>query len=571
MASLPSNQPGPLLVGPSEPVPSSRRDPGSPWAPGFVEAPIWRYAFLALCVAALLGTAGLYLLSLTNYLSVEGDNAVYIILAKAMATGHGYTDIQGPAPRIEAQYPFLFPVFLTPIVFAFGAGAFLLMELVVTLFALGAFVVCFFLFRRWLGSAPLALVVTVAAATSSLIWSYSHKVLTEIPYLFFTVVACWFATVYAEEDNPYTRAGLLAAAATAAAFLTRTIGMSLCVALPLFLLFAAPLPTERTEWWKRIQKVLLTGAVLVVTAGAWTLRNRMAFSGQGHNYIGQFFLKQAYVPDAGKVSSGELFSRVRENFAYYAREFQHMLLGSGWDGVFILGSISLLLLVVCLGGFIYALAARRTLAEPYMILYVLIVLLWPWKDLRFAVPVLPFLVYYFAQAVSLLASLPWRLRKIDPRLIATVILIPIFGRSGYLTLRTAQADHHAGYHYEVGRLGEWRAYADWRDFHAAAIWLEQNAPSGSTVINRSPNLFYLWTGLASRNYPYIFNLQAMMHDLGSDHRDFVIYDDFDWTYTTKQYLRPVIKRYPSHFQAVAHFHGTVVYEVLKGKSVGKHG
>jgi hypothetical protein len=63
----------------------------------------------------------------------------------------------------------------------------------------------------------------------------------------------------------------------------------------------------------------------------------------------------------------------------------------------------------------------------------------------------------------------------------------------------------------------------------------------------------------------------MMHDLGSDHRDFVIYDDFDWTYTTKQYLRPVIKRYPSHFQAVAHFHGTVVYEVLKGKSVGKHG
>ncbi|MGH2409116.1 MAG: hypothetical protein ACRDGS_01990, partial [Chloroflexota bacterium] len=183
-------------------------------------------------MAALLGTAGMYLLSLTNYLSVEGDNAVYIILAKAMATGHGYTDIQGPAPRIEAQYPFLFPVLLTPIVFAFGAGAIFLMELLVTLFALGAFVVCFFLFRRWLGSAPLALVITVGAATSSLIWSYSHKVLTEIPYLFFTVVACWFASIYAEEDNPYTRAGLLVAGATAAAFLTRTIGMSLCVALP---------------------------------------------------------------------------------------------------------------------------------------------------------------------------------------------------------------------------------------------------------------------------------------------------------------------------------------------------
>ena len=571
MASLPSNEPGPPLARPVEPLALPAKNSSAWWAPGFVESPIWRYTFMAMCAVALLGIAGMYLISLTNYLSVEGDNAVYIILAKAMATGHGYTDIQGPAPRIEAQYPFLFPVLLTPIVFAFGAGAVYLMELVVTLFALGAFVVCFFLFRRWLGSAPLALVITVAAATSSLIWSYSHKVLTEVPYLFFTVVACWFASVYAEEDNPYTRAGLLAAAATAAAFLTRTIGMSLCVALPLFLLFASPLPTDRTVWWQRIQKVLLTGAVLVVTAGAWTLRNRVAFSGQGHNYMGQFFLKQAYVPDAGTVSSSGLFRRMGENLSYYAQEFQHMLLGNGWDGVFILGRISLVLLLVCLGGFVYSLLARRTMAEPYMIFYVLIVLLWPWKDLRFAVPVLPFLLYYLAQAVSLLASLPWRLRMIDPRLIATVLLIPFLGRSGYQTWRTALADHRAGYHYEVGRLGEWRAYADWRDFHAAADWVAQHAPSGSTVINRSPNLLYLWTGLASRNYPYIFNQKAMLHDLGSDHRDFVIYDDFDWTYTTKQYLRPVIKRYPSHFLPLAHFHGTVVYEVVKGKSVGKQG
>ncbi|HVA90578.1 MAG TPA: hypothetical protein VNL71_12140, partial [Chloroflexota bacterium] len=338
-----------------------------------------------------------------------------------------------------------------------------------------------------------------------------------------------------------------------------------------FLLLASPLPRDRAEWWKRAQKVLLTGAVLLLTAGAWTLRNRVAFSGQGHNYIGQFFLKQAYVPDAGKVSSSELFTRLGDNLSYYVDEFQTMLLGTGWNGVFLLGGISLLLLLVCLGGFVYSLVARRTLAEPYLILYVLIVLLWPWKDLRFAVPILPFLLYYLAQAASLLASLPWRLRMIDPRLIATVVLIPLLGRPGYQTLHTAQVDRRAGYHYEVGRLGEWRAYADWRDFHAAAIWLELHAPSGSTVVNRSPNLLYLWTGLASRNYPYSFNVESMLDDLTGDHRDFVIYDDFDWTYTTKQYLRPVIRRYPNHFRPVAHFHGVVVYEVLKGKASGKHG
>ncbi|MGH2391753.1 MAG: hypothetical protein ACRDIE_26465, partial [Chloroflexota bacterium] len=350
-----------------------------------------------------------------------------------------------------------------------------------------------------------------------------------------------------------------------AAFLTRTIGLSLCLALPIYVLFASPIPRTGAAWRKRAAKVLMMGAVLLATAGTWTLRNRMVFSGEGHNYIGQFLLKQAYVPEAGQVSTGELWSRMDGNISYYAEQFQRMMLGTGWDGVYILGSIALPLLWVTLGGFVYSLITRRSLAEPYLVLYVVIVLLWPWKDIRFAVPVLPFLFYYLGQAIRFVASLPWALRKLDPRLVAAAVLIPFAGRPGLHTLHTALSDRHVGYHYESSLLGEWRAYADWQDFHAAAQWLTAHAPAGSTVINRSPNLLYLWTGLASRNYPYSFDLKGMLKDLTAERRDYVIYDDFNWTYTTKQYLRPVILRYPAYFRPVAHFNGTVVYLVVKPK------
>jgi hypothetical protein len=564
MASLPDRRPPPVYVADPSLLGSAVTAP--PPARGFPAVaawPLWRYAFIAICVGALCGTAAMYLVSLTNNLSVDGDNAVYITLAKSLATGHGYTDIQGPTPRIEAQYPFLFPLFLTPIVGIWGAGAVLFMELLVIGFALAALIWCFFLFRQWLDSAPLALVVTMAAGSSELFWEYSHKVLTEIPYLFFTVAACWFVDIYAKQDRAYTKAGLIAALATGAAFLTRTIGLSLCLALPLYLLLAAPIPGTRAAWRKRVAKVLLVGTVLLITAGGWTLRNRLVFSGEGHNYMGQFLLKQAYVPEAGQVSTGDLWPRVGENITYYAEQFQRMVLGTGWDGVYIVGSIALPLLWVTFGGFVYSLIRRRSLAEPYLVFYVAVVLLWPWKDMRFAVPVLPFLFYYLAQAFRFLASLPWVLRRLDPRLVAACILIPFGGRPGLQTLHTALSERHVGYHYEAGLLGEWPAYADWRDFHAAAAWLKTHAPAGSTVVNRSPNLLYLWAGLPSRNYPYSFDKNAMLKDLTAEHHDYVVYDDFNWTYTTKLYLRPVISRYPAYFRPVARFNAAVVYLVVK--------
>jgi hypothetical protein len=542
----------------------------------------WHTILLALTVGGFLLMAALYFGSLTSNLSVEGDNAIYIILARAMALGKGYTNIQTAVPRAEAQYPFLFPLLLLPIVARWGTDAVFQMEALVSAFALGAFMMGLIVFRRWFGSTFLALTVALGAASTDLVWEFSHKVLTEVPYLFFTLVACWCLTRYCEDDSWWAWSGVGAALAAAAAFLTRTIGVSICLALPLALLLApgagrllpwrSPWPVSRPvgagrergmNWWLRAQKALFVSFIVGLIGGGWTLRNHYAYAGQqGHNYIGQFFLKQTYVPSAGSVQLDQLWSRLGGNIAYYARVYERMVGGHVWDHVTLSGRLSPALLVVTCAGFCYALVRRRTVAEPYVCTYVTIVLLWPWQDLRFAVPILPFLFYYMAHALIAAFNVLARWRPIDPRIAAALVLAVLSAPGTVHTIHTAQADRAKGYHYEVERLGEWPAYPDWRAFHAAAEWLKVHAAPGSTVINRSPNLLYLWTGLWSRNYPYSFDKASMIRDITREGDDYILKDDFAWTYTTGLYLDPVLRQYKQMFKKVYQVHGTVVYQFV---------
>jgi len=52
----------------------------------------------------------LQLTTLNNYLEARGDNAAYVLLAKSMAEGFGYSDIYGPAPSPHVKYPFVSPL-----------------------------------------------------------------------------------------------------------------------------------------------------------------------------------------------------------------------------------------------------------------------------------------------------------------------------------------------------------------------------------------------------------------------------------------------------------------------------
>src|SRR5688572_17183263 len=64
-----------------------------------------RIAPITAVVAALAVTLTIYVLRLDRVVGLIVDDAWYVLLAKAMATGQGYTLINSPTPGISPFYP----------------------------------------------------------------------------------------------------------------------------------------------------------------------------------------------------------------------------------------------------------------------------------------------------------------------------------------------------------------------------------------------------------------------------------------------------------------------------------
>ena len=88
----------------------------------------------------------LYAASLNSYLSLYGDNAVFIILAKSILTQGKYSHIGMVSEPSHTQFPFIFPLMLVPIIAIFGINI-LAMKILITILALASVFLIWFFFK----------------------------------------------------------------------------------------------------------------------------------------------------------------------------------------------------------------------------------------------------------------------------------------------------------------------------------------------------------------------------------------------------------------------------------------
>ena len=86
-------------------------------------------------------------------LSLSGDNAEYIIIARSLAQGEGLSYIHSPEPRPATKSPFGLPLLLAPLASAFPDDWVPMKALVLALFSLGMGVL-YQLARERMGSGP---------------------------------------------------------------------------------------------------------------------------------------------------------------------------------------------------------------------------------------------------------------------------------------------------------------------------------------------------------------------------------------------------------------------------------
>lgn len=456
-----------------------------------------------------------------------GDNAVYLALAEAIATGQGFRDIHIVGSPAHLQYPVGFPVLLALLRLVVGSTSVLAAKLLVWLSSLGVvwfgWLILKRLFRRRAGPVLLVLV------SLPLLVRAGHQVLTEMPFLCASLAALHFA-LRAEDEHPrwYLPAVLLAVGA----LLLRTAGIGLVAGLGLGLLV-------RRRWsWLALLAVL---AAAVIVPG----QVRAAAAGQNGTYLDLFLARHPYIAEYGRMGPLDLAARAWDNFTVYAFTVVPEALVPLLEDLrrpVVTTAIGVLLAVLMLLG-LWTRLRRRTALEGYALAGGLLLLAWPqlWAGDRFLVPLLPLLVVYLFFGLDWLGGrLKWRRLA----LAGTAGLVVL--NAGAVAVRAARTvpdnlrwlrgDVYAGYS------------QDWRRYFEVLDWVRENVAPDKVVLARKPEFVWLWTGRQSLCYPFTDDRARVRAAV--NRADFILFDNFQWTRTTRDFLNPVLQEDPSRYPVV---------------------
>jgi hypothetical protein len=460
----------------------------------------------------------IYILRLDRVAGLFVDDGWYIMLAKAMATGQGYTLINSPSPDILPLYPPGFP-FLLSLLYRlyphFPENVWLFKSLSIAAL-LGAGVLVYHFFTQVRQQSP-ALALGITAVTllcPSLVMLVTSTVMAEAVFtcnLLATILVIESGVRTLKEDGQAKGSALkfilIGATLAAFGFLIRSIAVSVIAAIVLYLL--------KEKFWR---PAALFAATVMMLLAPWLIYTRMhvptaaqrAEQG-GHvtlSYTTQFWQKRASVPELGTIDIGGLPARVAWNAQdIIGRDIGRILAtpifetlidpykeaqkeevkyglshGKNWFFSFFLSAIVLL-------GLIAAVRERLTLAELVVVCSLGVTLLWPWETYRFVLPLVAFIAFYF------LMGLRWLFQRIRPAVSQSAQMKLMVG--GAALLAAISLAGHTRYIINANNPSpldrpQWLQIFD--EAERMMTWIKQSTPSDGIIATPNPPLIYLYTG-----------------------------------------------------------------------------
>jgi hypothetical protein len=461
------------------------------------------------------------ILHFSTELSINGDNARFIILGQSLAEGKGYKTINHPVPKIHKKTPFGFPVLLALFYHIFHLD-YLGYKFIIFLFSIAAL---YFLFK-WFEHSPLYLLFSFLSliALNLKTLEYSSLILTEIPFYFFVIQGFYYFKRFDKSTKTYYF--IFGIFSWGIAYYIRSIGIVLFPALFLYLLFK-----KKYKWI--IATILAT--ILIITP--WQVWINMH---GGSSYLKELQMKNLYSPHLGKISFSEvIFQRIPANFKGYFFTFIPETIFTVFKTqkfVFknILGAITTLCVFA---GFLFDFWKKWNLKGWYFLGTLGVVLLWPemWMDERFLFSSIPLIVFYFINFFFKMTMKFCNSEKIQRNLflgITTIFLaILIILQFNFKNPQT-------------------RYSPDWVNYKEAMLWLKYNTSPDVSIACRKPYLGYLWSGKKTISIPFTSNKKKVYQRFNDAKITHLVYDNFFWTTTTKRYLGPIIHKNQSDFPII---------------------
>lgn len=463
-------------------------------------------------VALTLGVVAVYGLRLDDIAGLYKDDAYYMVLAKALASGDGYALISSAATPILPAFPPGFPLLLAP-VFAVAPSYpdnLIWLKLISILAMLGAAALTYHYFAdyRQVERSKAASFALLTALTPALVFLATSTVMSECVFTFSMMLSAigLERAARAEETSAVHRETAIAALATTAAWLIRSPGAAFVVAGAVFLLW-------RRGWRRSLGFV----AVCAFAYAPWAVYaaahrpsdgERLAHGGSvAYSYVELMLTRTGGDLRTGTVTVGELPARVATNFVnVFGHDLGAIVFPAGYRDpsesgleVFMLtgqtgfqaGSMGLgtgvVVLSAAAGIFMligFSRFGRRVgVAELFCVSMIALVLFVPpTRTYRYVLPLAPFLVAYFLTGVEQLAS---RLRAGSGA--------PAF-RIGAACLVCFLALEHGRYIWGKlnGPMPPW--IKEGRELRGVTDFINLHLPAQGSAVSTNPGLLYLLTG-----------------------------------------------------------------------------
>ena len=470
-------------------------------------------------VALTLAALGLYFLRVDDIAGLIGDDAWYMVLAKAISEGSGPRLISSAGTEFLSNvYPPGFPAILSLVFLIspqFPENVVLLKGIsIAAMIGAGALTYRYVVQHRSLPPS-LAMAITVATvATPALVFLATSTMMSEAVFLFIQLLAVLLIerTARLAEARSSRGMAVLAGVLAAAAFLTRTAGVTVAAAGVLYL--------ARERRWR---SVAIFGATAAICVMPWLLYARAHAPTRAElvdhgglmavAYADQFWTTEAGTVTARPAGVEMLPGRVIGNVTNIAIRdvggiFVPLLFRtSGESGLEVIGLgppqevgapsmgsalgtkvVSFVLSLLVVLGFVAACRRRVTVAEPLVVLALGMIVLWPFWTFRFVLPLVPFLFVYLVLGAEAVAGWFGRLRQggVAPYSVARILLMVIIG------LHALDHAQYIAQAYGNPRGGSWKSQAD--DINQVLDWVRQHPEPAGAVAADNPALVYLHTG-----------------------------------------------------------------------------
>ncbi|HZT42031.1 MAG TPA: hypothetical protein VFA07_07565 [Chthonomonadaceae bacterium] len=503
----------------------------------------WRQILFLASAALLLGAWGL---QVNSYPSVADDSGRYLVLGQSLARTGDLRLLNAPHQPLDTLYPPGYPALIAFWIRLIGSDLDRVVLMVKTMQAgllIALLPMLYALFERArLSKGSRAVALLICALCPALLCS-ANSVMSEIPFLFLclaSVLPVERDTRTAEEaDRPQAWKRWLSLGCAVAAFLIRTAGVALLLALV-------------GTFWRRFgwRWGALAALLTVACLGGWQARNHhiVAHSPPGVShatYLHQFFIRDPANPAAGHIppNLAGLCERIRTGLPTYIGMIPRAVLlvmsppDTFWGVWFYLLAIPLTLLILL--GFVLALRSGMALSGVFTALFWLQAALWPWHSARFLLPLVPFFLLYLflgVEWVSARLKRAWgvprtRLIEVAAGLLLLGYFLQVHGRLIRLTRLQGRTREEAG-------------------FYAACAWLKANAPDGSLVMGRPAYLLSLYSGhpttqIEPKTDPFLLESRFMQ----PQHVRYLVEDAWWWAHS-ERYLRPYLRAFAGRWKPV---------------------